>query len=61
MITIVAARIIAEISNIFHKLSGFHKPNSFQVTFLTFVLHVAIIKVVNEQKSPLAINPTLGI
>ena len=54
-------RIPAEIPNVFPMFSGLRKPNSFQVTPLTLILQVATTKVVNDQKSPFAINPTLGI
>ena len=46
--------------NVFLTFSGFLKPNAYHVTPLTFILQVAISKVENDQKRPLAINPTFG-
>ena len=56
---ITDTKIIAEIPNVFHKLSGFFNPKSFQETALTFILQLATIKVVADQKSPFAI-PNFG-
>ena len=55
---IATAKIDSVATTVVLILVGFRSPKSDQLMPLAFILQVAKANVVNDQKSPLAMNPT---